>query len=326
MNGGGNDDDDNNDDDEDFEAALEVNAMLIEVEQEMSVELMQTRLEATDALEAVAKFNSVYNLTPMNIVKDNHEKLEDNLNLQSKQQESLYIPSDSDNSEDDEDNENNENNGGKGKKKMSVQTRKVETTKAKRMEEGFTKFEIDGDEEDNDFLQFLDSFVQKPQPTKKSPKTSSKKRRKGSKLPQFPAKSIERISYTYPSGPLGLSLGDCRNEGISTCVIIGVEDYCLSKNIKIGDILDQIGTVSCVGLKFDKVLHLIRTVKRPCTFVFRREKITKSSSPSSLTSPKSKTYVDQPGLIQSPPIPEKHEKLTIPVNKMFEMRMKDEEE
>ena len=96
---------------EHLEAAVEINAMCTEVEQELLLEqpvvgtqrrsmpiaLMQRRLEATDALEAVARFNSKHKCIPLTPGVGKTR-----LAAPVVAQQGLYMPSDSENEEEEQ--------------------------------------------------------------------------------------------------------------------------------------------------------------------------------------------------------------------------------
>ena len=232
--------------------------------------MLQTRLEAIDALEMVSKFNSTHSFEPM------AQNVTPNLEIQlSKQSQGLYIPS---SSEDEEDSQNVD----------KAPTRSLPPPLPTRPNKSNTK-------------------RNSPQKSKKSPSKSTPK--KSNTVPEQ-LQEYQEVKYTFQlKKSLGLSLGDCVDNSIpfvprspnpkthqSTVVVIAVEEHCPAKDvIQMGDILIKIGRKDCIGASFQKVLKLIRSEPRPLEIVFKRiQKVT-------VASPKSQAYVDQPGLMQSPP-------------------------
>ena len=103
-------------------------------------------------------------------------------------------------------------------------------------------------------------------------------------------------------------------------VVIDVEDHCLHRRLlKMGDVIERIDQVACNCLQFQQVLKLIRTVPRPMTVTFRRETTAQQPATSPKASPRSQTFVKQPGLISSPPMPDKYARASVPVKDMFLM-------
>ena len=308
-------------DEQDADAAAQVEAMVMEVENEIhiecdgenrgtpnkltisraiSTELLQTRLEAIDALEMVARFNSEYSLPPMPLVATPTAT------------QGLYIPSsDSDDAseneidDDDDDNDNDAEDqdstptpGTRSPPPPPLPIRPPTTTDAAA----------------------LDALERSS--AKKSSKKSSKRSPKRS--PISPT-LYEKIEHVFPAGPLGLSLGDCveqmhpetntppsspLSQHSSTVVVIAVERNCSAGQhvVKMGDVVTQIGDVLCTGKSFQQVLQFIRSASRPMKMIFLRERC-----------PKSQTFVEQPGLIQSPPLPPKSPTATVTVGDLLSL-------
>ena len=306
---------------EDMEAEEYVNATLMEVEQELHTEndilfastappprrstmttaLMQKRLEAVDALEAVARFNSQNNFVPAPLLPLEHSASAPSFRKThgkggqrrsgggGSQWTGIYIPSSDSDSEEEDKMEHN----------AVVQAEKK-------------------DQKDRNHHDQHASMTSAATAANQTVTTPHKTR-----------KQFRRIECSFPIGPLGLSLGDCSTTRTSTTsdnttvVIIAVEEHCpkeAKQVLKMGDVVDQIGNVCCEGLPFQKILTLIRSAERPVEIVFRRV----SSSgpvepPIKKVSPRSRTFVEQPGLVQSPPMPAQNSNALMPVELLLRM-------
>ena len=371
--------DDDDDDDgsryteqEHSEAAVEINALCTEVAQEllseqptvgaqrrsMPIALMQRRLEATDALEAVARFNSKHKCIPLTPVVGKTRSAAPLVAHQG-----LYMPSDSDDEE--EERKEEEDRKVEAERKRKERQHKKKAKREKRQQERKQREEkqaIEAIEAEKKRKQQQQQQQQQqeqppaPPPQDKRKRSKTKKATKSNRpvsplLPQSPptpqkkkkrpisspGKHSQTIECVFPAGPLGLSLGDCStgpsspatNDGRASpppspartmTVIIDVEDHCLHGQIlKMGDVIERIDQVSCNCLRFQQVLKLIRTAPRPMTVAFRRETIVQQPATSLKASPRSQTFVKQPGLISSPPMPDKYARASVPVQDMFLM-------